>query len=85
MAKYFLENWRKSKAEGNTVGGGETVSAAMQTVAVDVITSGEFCNLKRRVAHLLTMYGFVIYVVTAAIMVFAYPSKEAVTPAILPQ
>ena len=46
----------------------------MQTAVVDVALSGEFCNARRRVAHLLGMYGFVIYVVATAIMVFAYPT-----------
>ena len=84
-AKYFFENWRKSKAEGNSVSGGKAVSVAVQTVAVDVITSGEFCNQKRRVAHLLTMYGFVIYAIATAIMVFKYPAAANATPEILPQ
>jgi len=84
-AKYFFANWRKSKAKGTKqVGGGELVSIAIQTVAVDVLTSGEFCNARRRVAHLLTMYGFVFYAVTTAVMVFAYPTPAAPTPAILP-
>jgi hypothetical protein len=57
---------------------------AVQTAAVEVITSGEFCNLRRRLAHLLTMYGFVIYLVTTIIMVFGYPTPVAATPAVLP-
>ena len=36
--------------------------------------------MPRRIAHLLTMYGFVIYVVTTIIMVFAYPTAAAPTP-----
>jgi hypothetical protein len=32
------------------------VAIAVQTAVVDVMTSGEFCNMRRRVAHLLTMY-----------------------------
>ena len=60
------------------------VSIAVQTAVVDVLASGEFCNARRRIAHLLTMYGFVIYVVTTAIMVFAYPTPRHRRPAILP-
>ncbi len=70
-AKYFFANWSKSRAKGSRrIGGGELASIAVQTALVDVMTSGEFCNQRRRLAHLLTMYGFVIYVVTTAIMVF---------------
>ena len=60
------------------------MSIAVQTGVVDVLTSGEFCNQRRRIAHLLTMYGFVIYVVTTAIMVFGYPTPATPTPGILP-
>src|SRR4029453_7876130 len=58
---------------------------AIQTGLVDVLASGEFCSARRRVAHLLTMYGFVIYVITTAVMVFGYPTPASATPAILPQ
>ena len=56
------------------------VSIAVQTAVVDVMASGEFCNMRRRIAHLLTMYGFVIYVVTTAIMVFGYPTPATPRP-----
>jgi len=70
-ARYFFENWRKSKSKGNqAVGGGELVSIAIKTGLVDVLASGEFCNARRRVAHLLTMYGFVLHVVSTVVMVF---------------
>jgi len=70
-AKYFFQNMRKSKAKGaQPVGGGELVSIAVQTAVVDVLASGEFCNPHRRIAHLLGMYGFVLYVVATIVMVF---------------
>ncbi len=85
-AKYFFDNWRKSKSKGpQQVGGGELVSLAIKAGLVDVLASGEFCNARRRVAHLLTMYGFLIYFATSAVMVFAYPTPAAPTPGILPQ
>jgi uncharacterized membrane protein (DUF485 family) len=84
-ARYFFNNWRNSKSNAKQqVGGGEMVSIAVQTAVVDVMTSGEFCNMRRRIAHLLTMYGFVIYVVTTVIMVFAYPTRATPVPANLP-
>ena len=70
-AKYFFDNWRKSKSKGQSqVDGGELVSLAIKTGLVDVLASGEFCDARRRVAHLLTMYGFLLYVVSTAVMVF---------------
>jgi len=84
-ARYFFENMRKSKARAKKqVGGGELVSIAVQTAVVDVLTSGEFCNIRRRIAHLLAMYGFVLYLATTVLMVFCYATPAA-TPAIVPQ
>ena len=84
-AKYFFDNWRKAKDKGTKdVGGGEMVSLAVQTAVVEVMTSAEFCNERRRIAHLLTMYGFLAYVITSAIMVFAYPTPATPAPVILP-
>jgi hypothetical protein len=80
-AKYFFNNWRDFKNRAKRqVSGGQMASLAVQTTVVDVLASGEFCNMRRRVAHLLTMYGFVIYVVTTIIMVFAYPTPAAPAP-----
>ncbi len=85
-AKYFFDNWRSAKSKGTQqVGGGEMVSIAIQTAAVDVLTSGEFCSARRRIAHLLTMYGFLAYVITTIVMVFWYPTPATPAPAILPQ
>jgi hypothetical protein len=84
-ARYFFENWRRVRDRGaRRLGGGEMMSLAVQTAVVDVLMSGEFCNPRRRIAHLLTMYGFVIYVATSVIMVFAYPTPTTPTPVILP-
>ena len=70
-ARYFFENLRKSNAKGSSaLGGGELVSIAVQTAVVDVLASGEFCNPQRRVAHLLGMYGFVLYVLATVVLVF---------------
>jgi hypothetical protein len=84
-AKYFFDNWRKVQDKGTRpVGGGEIASLAVQTAAVEVLTSAEFCNPKRRASHLLTMYGFLLYVISTFIMVFWYPTPATPTPAILP-
>jgi hypothetical protein len=81
-ARYFFVNWRKSQNKAKQkVGGGQMIGIAVETAAIDVATSGEFCNIRRRLAHLLGMYGFVIYVVTTAIMVFAFPTPANPGPA----
>jgi hypothetical protein len=84
-AKYFRANMQKSRAAGTKVGGGEKLSIAVKTVVVDVALSGEFCNQKRRVAHLLGMYGFVVFALATAMMVFGYTTSDVATPAIWPQ
>lgn len=70
-AKYFFENAEKAKKNAKReVSGGQKMGLAVQTVASEVLTSSEFCNPRRRMSHLLTMYGFVIFVVTSAMMIF---------------
>jgi hypothetical protein len=46
------------------------MSIAMQTLLVDVLTSGEFYSQKRRLAHMLKMLGFITFVVTSIVMIF---------------
>jgi hypothetical protein len=79
-ARYFFDNWRNTKAKARQLGGGELASIAVQTAVVDVLASGEFCNARRRLAHLLTMYGFIIYVVSTVVLVFSYPTAPAADP-----
>ena len=70
-AQYFFENAEKAKASASrTVSTGEKIGMAVSTVASEVITSSEFCNTKRRISHLLTMYGFILFVATTALMIF---------------
>ncbi len=84
-ATYFFNNWRNAKNKGTQpVSGGEMVSMAVQTAVMEGLTSAEFCIARRRIAHLLTMYGFLAYVITTFIMVFWYPTPDAAMPAILP-
>lgn len=84
-AKYFFDNWRAARKKGTKqVGGGTLAAITIQTAVVDVAMSGEFCNARRRVAHLLTMYGFVAYVISTAVMVFGYATTATATPTIWP-
>ena len=79
-AQYFFEKGEKAKADRERVlGAGETIGIAIKTVVVDVATSGEFCNPKRRISHLFTMYGFILFLVSTIALVFAYPSHAAPT------
>ena len=84
-ALYFFRNWQISNGKATRqVGGGELTSLAFQTAVVEVLASGEFCDMRRRIAHLLTFYGFLAYIITTVIMVFLYPTPATPAPAILP-
>jgi len=82
--KYFFDNAKKSKKSAtNTVSSGKKVSIVLKTVASDILTTSELAG-KRRIAHLLGMYGTIIFWVTSAIMIFNYSTTESVAPYILP-
>ena len=84
-AKYFFKNWQQQKNSGaRQVSGGEVAALAVRSVVVDGLMSGEFCNARRRIAHLLTMYGFLAQVISTAILVFCYPTSASPAPAIWP-
>lgn len=84
-AAYFFANRRKVRAQARReVGGGEKLLLATETVA-EALISGEFCNARRRIAHLLAMYGFIAYAITTFVMVFWYSMPYAATPTILPR
>jgi len=74
-AQYFFENMEAAKLHARReVGSAEKVSLAVQTAVSEVLTSSEFCNPQRRIAHLLTMYGLIIHVVATVALTFAYPT-----------
>jgi hypothetical protein len=77
-AKYFFENAKKAeKAAKRTVSGGEKMSMAISTVTSEVLTSSEFANPRRRVSHLFTMYGFIVFVASTAWLIFGYTAAES--------
>ena len=84
-ARYFFENARKAQKNARrTVGGGTKAGLAAKTLASEVLTSSEFANSKRRLSHLLTMYGFILFVVSTAVLIFRYTGSGTDAPGILP-
>ncbi|MCB1877471.1 MAG: adenylyl-sulfate reductase [Chromatiales bacterium] len=84
-AKYFFENAQAAqKIAKRKIGGGEKAAMAVKTLTSEVLTSSEFDNQKRRLSHLFTMYGFVLFVVTTAVLIFAYPTADTPAPQIVP-
>ena len=76
-AKYFFENSKRAKdAAKRQVGSAEKAGLAIKTVTNEFLTSSEFNNTKRRLSHLLTMYGFLFFVITSAVLIFGYPTGD---------
>ena len=70
-AKYFFQDSEKNRKNAKrTVSTGEKAGLAVATIASEVLTSSEFANTKRRLSHLLTMYGFILFVASSALMIF---------------
>jgi hypothetical protein len=83
--KYFAQRLKNSQAAATRkLSGADKASLAVKTLAIDVATAGEFCNLQRRVSHVLMFYGFLFYVATTAIMIFGYPTHATPTPPVIP-
>ena len=84
-ARFFFEDWRRARNRGSKrIGGQRIASLAIRTFCVEVLTSAEFCTLRRRISHLLTMYGFLAYIITSAILVIGYPNPAHPVPVFLP-
>ena len=82
-AEYFFENAKKAEAAASvSLSSSEKRAVAFKTITEDVLTSAEFCNPNRRIAHLLTMYGFVAFLISTIVMVFFYASSPGATPTI---
>lgn len=67
---FYLNAEKAEKNRKRDLSGGEKSSILIQTILVDVLTSGEFYNQQRRVAHMLKMLGFITFSLTSIIMIF---------------
>jgi hypothetical protein len=84
-ARYFMQARRASRARATRqLSGGERMSLAVRTLLNEVITSGEFRKPRRRISHLLTFYGVLLYLITSIVLVFAYPTPDTPAPAAWP-
>ena len=83
--KYFFENAKKAKKSATKkLRTSEKVSIIAKTVVYDIGTTSELGAGKRRVAHLLGMYGTILFWVTSAVMIFCYSSISSNTPSVWP-
>ena len=83
--KYFFQNAKKAKKQATkTLEVGEKTSVILKTVASEILTTSELGAGKRRIAHLLGMYGTIIFWVTSGVMIFCYSSTTSNTPTFIP-
>ena len=83
--KYFFENAKKAKKSATKeLGAGERASIIAKTVVYDIGTTSELGAGKRRVAHLLGMYGTILFWIASAVMIFCYSSPSSITPSAWP-
>lgn len=82
-ARFFAQRRQKANALARRqLGSIEVTSLAVRTIG-EAATSGELGRSRRRLAHLVMMYGFFLYVITTVVMVFAGQTTKA-TFGILP-
>ncbi len=78
--RWFNENVAKGKESATKdLSAGDKVGIAVSTIVVDVLSAGEFCNFNRKLAHLLTMYGFILFNAMTAIIIFSGETGAANT------
>ena len=83
--KYFFENAKKAKLSATKeLRSVEKASIIAKTVVYDIGTTSELGAGKRRVAHLLGMYGTILFWITSAVMIFCYSSISSNTPSVWP-
>ena len=83
--KYFFENAKKAKKSATRqLGTGEKTSIIAKTVVYDIGTTSELGAGKRRAAHLLGMYGTILFWISSAVMIFCYSSPSSNTPSAWP-
>ena len=74
-AKYFFEHSKnQEKHAAKKISSAEKKSFMIETLKKEVLTSGEFSCRDRQISHLLSMYGFIVFIITTAILIFAYPT-----------
>ncbi|WP_428088329.1 adenylylsulfate reductase [Candidatus Thioglobus sp.] len=68
------------KEEGrlNKLSTGDKAGILVSTLVTDVATAGEFANPVRRLVHILTMYGFILFNAATAIIIFGESSTAIV-------
>ena len=82
---YFFNNIKKAKLSATrSVGVGEKTAVIAKTIVHDIATTAELGAGKRRLAHVLGMWGTILFWASSVIMIFCYTSYGSVTPTVWP-
>ena len=83
--KYFFENAKKAKLSATkNLSTGEKITVISKTIVSDIATTSELGTGKRRAAHLLGMYGTILFWLGSVIMIFCYSNPSSTTPSMWP-
>ena len=83
--KYFFQNAKKAKLSAKKeLTTSERISVISKTIASDIATTSELGAGKRRLAHVMGMYGTILFWVGSVVMIFFYTSPNSVTPIFWP-
>jgi len=83
--KYFFQNAKKAKKSAKKIlTAGEKTAVVIKTIASDIATTSELGAGKRRTAHLLGMYGTILFWIASGVMIFCYTSPSSHTPSLWP-
>ena len=83
--KYFFNNAKKAKLSATkNLSNGEKISVVTKTIAHDILTTAELGATQRRIAHVMGMYGTVLFWIGSAVMIFKYSSPGISTPSVWP-
>ena len=79
--KYFFQNAKKAKKSAKkNLTTSEKTTVVLKTIASDIATTSELGAGKRRAAHLLGMYGTILFWIGSVIMIFCYSTPFSETP-----
>ena len=83
--KYFFNNAKKAKLSATkNLSSSEKISVVTKTIAHDILTTAELGATQRRIAHVMGMYGTVLFWIGSAVMIFKYSTPGISTPSIWP-
>ena len=83
--KYFFQNAKKAKKSAKkNLTTSEKTTVVLKTIASDIATTSELGAGKRRAAHLLGMYGTILFWIGSVVMIFCYSKASSETPTLWP-